>query len=137
MSCHSICIDLEMPSMDKWRDGILKFPWQECFAGKVVLEAVILSILPNLRSPGKIKIIFFCDDKKQYVQKHTFFPENFVKLWSSPSPSFLRENIRFSQWNWIDPGLGIPTVSFTPPWDKKCDRHRHFCVKTFVFLDEI
>ena len=73
-------IDLELPSMDKWRDGILNFPWQECLAGKVVLEAVISSILPNLRSPGKIKIIFFCDDKKQYVQKHTFFPENFVKL---------------------------------------------------------
>ena len=84
--CHKnecqryVNIDLELPSMDKWRDGILNFPWQECLAGKVVLEAVISSILPNLRSPGKIKIIFFCDDKKQYVQKHTFFPENFVKL---------------------------------------------------------
>ena len=80
MNVLPLNIDLEMPSMDKWRDGILKFPWQECFAGKVVLEAVISSIFPNLRSPGKIKIIFFCDDKKQYVQKHTFFPENFVKL---------------------------------------------------------
>ena len=44
-------IDLELPSMDKWSDGILNFPWQECLAGKVVLEAAIPSVhLPTLPS---------------------------------------------------------------------------------------
>ena len=66
-------IDLELPSMDKWRDGILNFPWQECLAGKVVLEAVISSILPNLRSPGKIKIIFFVMTKNNMYKNILFF----------------------------------------------------------------